>query len=465
MHQLIQAALEAFPNFVIIDNSGRIVYLNDVYAKLLGTTKEIARGKLVDDVIPDTRLRTVLKTGKEEIGSIMTLYDHSKGHEISVVCNRIPIIENEKVIGALATTTINNLFEVDRLHKEIEVIKQENQMYQQKLNAIEKSMNPLERIVGQSKVIKNLKKTILDYADSNLSILITGETGVGKEVFAKAIHQVSNRVFNNYVKINCAAIPSTLLESELFGYADGAFTGAAKGGKIGKFELADKGTLLLDEIGEMPMNLQVKLLRVLQEKEFEKVGGIKEIPFTARLICCTNQNIDTMIAEGKFRQDLYYRINIVELTVPPLRDRLDDIKPLCQHFLSRINQENNLNIQGIDDKVIELFQSYDWPGNVRELEHIIERAAVICRKDIITIKELDFFIDKLNRKDIILGLDRNDREKHMEDYSLRKQIQDTEKELVLQALQQTGGNKTKAAKLLNIDRSRLYSRLKKYNIQ
>lgn len=465
MHQLIQAALETFPNFVIVDKSGRIMYLNDVYAKLLGTTKEAAMGKLADGVIPDTRLHRVLKTGKEEIGSIMTLFDHSKGHEISVVCNRIPIKENGKVIGALATTTINNLFEVDRLYKEIEAIKQENLMYQEKLNEIAKSINPLERIVGQSKVIKSLKRTISDYADSNLAILITGETGVGKEVFARAIHQVSNRVFNNYVQINCAAIPVTLLESELFGYADGAFTGALKGGKMGKFELADKGTLLLDEVGEMSMDLQAKLLRVLQEKEFEKVGGIKGIPFTARLICCTNQNIDTMIEEGRFRQDLYYRINTVELTIPPLRDRLEDIEPLCQHFLIRINRENNLNIQGIDDKVIELFQSYEWPGNVRELEHIVERAAVICRKDIITIKELDFFIDKLNRKGIRLMVDGNGREKYMEDYSLHKQMENKEKELVLQALQQTGGNKTKAAKLLNIDRSRLYSKLKKYNIQ
>jgi len=464
MHLLIQAALESFPNFVIVDNNGRIVYVNEVYAKLLGTTKESAIGKSVEAVIPDTRLQIVLKTGKEEIGSVMALYDHSKGHEVSVVCNRIPIKENGKVIGALAATTMNNIFDVAKLHKEIEAIKLENRFYQEKLDAMEKSMNPLERIIGQSAAIKNLKKVISDYADSNLTILITGETGVGKEVFAKAVHQMSNRTYNNYVKINCAAIPSTLLESELFGYADGAFTGAVKGGKIGKFELADKGTLLLDEIGEMPMDLQVKLLRVLQEKEFERVGGIKTIPFTARLICCTNQNIETMIAEGKFRQDLYYRINIVEMLIPPLRERPEDIEPLSRFFLHRINQENHLHIQGIDEKVIELFQSYEWPGNIRELEHVIERAAVVCRKDMISTKELGFFIDKQKRKGIGLT-DEGSQQAHLsEDYSLRRQTQNTEKELIIQALRQTGGNKTKAAKLLNIDRSRLYNKIKKHHI-
>jgi len=459
----MQAALETIYSFVIVDSCGQIVYLSDSYAKLLGTTKGSASGKPVEDVIPGTRLRAIMKTGKPEIGAIMKLYDHTQGCEISVVCNRIPIKENGNVIGALGMTIIDNLLEVSKLHKEVEQIKLQNQQYLEKLNAIEKSMNPFERVIGQSEAIRAIKKTISDYADSNLAVLISGETGVGKEVFAKAIHQVSNRAFNNYVKINCSAIPSALLESELFGYAEGAFTGALKGGKIGKFELADKGTLLLDEIGEMPMDLQVKLLRVIQEKEFEKVGGVKTIPFTARLICCTNQNIEAMIAKGRFRQDLYYRINAIEITIPPLRQRPEDIEPLCRHFLQRINRENGLSIQGFDNKVLDLFHSHNWPGNVRELEHIIARAAVICRKNIITTEELGFFVDK-QKSPYIQATTGSAHEKSTDDYSLRKQTQSAEKELILQALRQTGGNKTKAASLLNIDRSRLYSKLKKYNI-
>ena len=466
MEELILASLETFPNFVVVDRTGRVAYLTDSYAKLLGTTKEAALGKPVEDVIPGTRLNTILKTGEEEIGSIMTLFDYSQNCDVSVVCNRIPIRKNDKIIGAIGVTIMNNLSEVNKLHEEVDRIRRENTQYKEKLQIIEKSMHPLEQVIGLSEEIRNIKKMISDYADSNLAILITGETGVGKEVIAKAVHHVSRRSFNNYVKINCSAIPGELLESELFGYEEGAFTGASKSGKIGKFELADKGTLLLDEIGEMPMNLQVKLLRAIQEKEFEKIGGIKTIPFTARLICCTNQNIDEMISKGTFRQDLYYRINAIEINIPPLRERLDDIEPLCQHFISRINRENHLNINSPDEKVLEMFQSYDWPGNVRELEQVIERASVICRSDVITTEDLKFFTDKIARQKSMLVpyAEVSSDKRHNEDFSLQKQALRTEKELIMQVLSQTGGNKTKAAKILNIDRSRLYSKLKKHGI-
>lgn len=459
INNLLQAALETFPNFVIVDNKGTVVYLNGGYANLLGTTKENAIGKPVNSVIPDTRLSIVLKTGKEEIGSVMKLFDHSKNEEVTVVCNRIPIMENGEVIGALAATTISNIFDVAKLYEEIEAIKSENRKYQKKLDAIKQSMHPLEKIIGKSKATIDIKKLITDYADSNLSILITGETGVGKEVFAKAIHQVSNRALNNYVKINCAAIPQNLLESELFGYAEGAFTGASKGGKIGKFELADKGTLLLDEIGEMPIDLQVKLLRVLQEKEFEKIGGLKAIKFNTRIICSTNQNIEDMVANGQFRQDLFYRINIIEIYIPPLRERLDDIEPLCLHFIKRINQENGTKITGINKEVINMLYQYHWPGNVRELEHVIDRAAVICKSGELKLNHLTFFIERQNRRK------RSVDSPVSSEQTLRDQTQKTEKEAILQALRQVGGNKTKAAELLHIDRSRLYSKLKKYGIR
>lgn len=459
MQQLIEAALETFPNFVIIDDKGVIIYLNKTYANLLGIKKESAIGKKVGTVIPGTKLDQVLKSGKEEIGAVMTLFNHEVGKEITLVCNRIPIKKDGKIIGALAATTINSIFDVAKLHQEIEQIKKENNKYKNKLAELQNHNNPLDRIIGNSEAIRNIKQTISEYADSNLTILITGETGVGKEVFAKAIHQSSYRAPNSYIKINCAAIPDTLLESELFGYESGAFTGASKNGKPGRFELADKGTLLLDEIGEMPLTLQVKLLRVLQEKEFEKVGGVKSIPFTARLICCTNQNIEDMVEHGEFRQDLFYRINIIELNVPPLRERLDDIQPLCYHFLNRINLENHLQINQIHQDVFDLFYQYTWPGNVRELEHVIERAAVTCRDTCLTKTDFRFFIEKKHRQAMI------SEQKSDTGLTLRSQTQKTEKEVILQALRQTGGNKSKAAQLLGIDRSRLYSKIKKYGIQ
>ena len=317
------------------------------------------------------------------------------------------------------------------------------------------SIKPLDRVIGKSCTIREVKQTISDYADSNLTFLITGETGVGKEVFARAIHQSSGRSLQSYVKINCAAIPGTLLESELFGYADGAFSGAAKGGKIGKFELANHGTLLLDEIGEMPLDLQSKLLRVLQEKEIERVGGIKSVEVDVRIICCTNQNLEKMVQEGRFREDLYYRINVVELNIPPLRERLEDIPPLCSFFLEKVNEENGYAITGLEEDVLTLFDAYPWPGNVRELEHVIERAAVRCKSGMMTTRHVDFLAARASRQ----------REQtQLEPASLRERTQQAELESILQALDRTGGNKTKAARLLGIDRSRLYSKLKKYHL-
>lgn len=455
MDELMQCALESFPNFVVADAKGRIVYLNEGYARLLGTTSRAAIGRPVSEVIPNTRLNIVLKTGQAEMGSIMTLYDHVTEREITLVCNRIPVRKDGKCIGVLAATTMGNIFEVTRLYEELEHIRLENQKYKAELEALRNSIKPLDRVIGKSCTIREVKQTISDYADSNLTFLITGETGVGKEVFARAIHQSSGRSLQSYVKINCAAIPGTLLESELFGYADGAFSGAAKGGKIGKFELANHGTLLLDEIGEMPLDLQSKLLRVLQEKEIERVGGIKSVEVDVRIICCTNQNLEKMVQEGRFREDLYYRINVVELNIPPLRERLGDIPPLCSFFLEKVNEENGYAITGLEEDVLTLFDAYPWPGNVRELEHVIERAAVRCKSGMMTTRHVDFLAARASRQ----------REQtQLEPASLRERTQQAELESILQALDRTGGNKTKAARLLGIDRSRLYSKLKKYHL-
>jgi len=247
--------------------------MNNIYAKFLGIKQADAIGNHVSKVIPNTRMDIIIKTGIAEIGSIMKFYDHENKKNVTLVCNRIPIIDGGKVIGAVAATTLNNIFEINTLYDELERIKEENKTILEELESYKMNFNSLNSIIGTSEAIKEIKKSITDYAKSNLPILITGETGVGKEVFANAVHQLSNRFANNYVKINCAAIPSDLLESELFGYAEGAFSGAAKGGKIGKFELANNGTILLDEIGDMPMSLQTKLLRVLQENEVERLGS------------------------------------------------------------------------------------------------------------------------------------------------------------------------------------------------
>ena len=446
--------LEAFCNFVVIDDNGNVVYINKSYALLLGLSQNDAVGKHVSKVIPNTKLDITLKTGIEEFGSLFTVYDHVKNEEITLVCNRIPIKENGQIIGALAITTIRNLNEFELLQQEINRLKIDNQNYKKQLDILQKSLNPLDKIIGASDSFKEIKKTLEEYAKSNLPILITGETGVGKEVFANAIQQLSNRNLNNYVKINCAAIPKDLLESELFGYAEGAFSGASKGGKIGKFELANNGTVLLDEIGEMPIELQAKLLRVLQEKEFEKIGSVKTIKSNVRIICSTNQNIEDLVDKRLFREDLYYRINTIELQIPPLREHLDDIPLLCDFFIKKINTDNNYNIEGISSSVLELFNQYSWPGNIRELEHVIERAALLCKTEMIQLNHCNFILAKIRRA----------KESATTGETLKDKTNNVERDSIIEALEKSGGNKTKAAKLLNIDRSILYDKIKKYSI-
>ena len=334
------AALNAFSNFIIVDERCRIAYMNKPYTEILNIKLEDVIGKPIKSIIPTTKLPEVMASGKADIGALMTLYDHKTSRDIRFVCNRIPLIEDGEIIGGVAISTFNEMGEIYHLYSEVEKMQQQNELYQQTIEQLRKQTNPLDYIIGSSQAIGHIKSTIAIFANSGLSLLLTGETGVGKEVFANALHQLSSRSASNFVKINCAAIPKDLLESELFGYEGGAFTGAKKGGKIGKFELADGGTLLLDEIGEMPLPLQSKLLRVLQEKEIERVGGTIPIKVDVRLICSTNQNLTQLIQEGRFRADLYYRINTIELAIPPLRDRLDDIPDLCNFFVQKFNREN-----------------------------------------------------------------------------------------------------------------------------
>ena len=336
-------------------------------------------------------------------------------------------------------------------------MQQQNELYQQTIEQLRKQTNPLDYIIGTSQAIQQIKSTIAIFANSGLSILLTGETGVGKEVFANALHQLSSRSTSNFVKINCAAIPKDLLESELFGYEGGAFTGAKKGGKIGKFELADGGTLLLDEIGEMPLPLQSKLLRVLQEKEVERIGGVIPIKVDVRLICSTNQNLTQLIQDGRFRADLYYRINTIELAIPPLRDRLDDIPDLCNFFVQKFNRENGSYTQGVEQEVLALMQQYTWPGNVRELEHVIERLCFLNPHSTIGIASCDFLMNKLSG-------DHTLSRPAAAFSSLQEQRSSAEIDLIRQTLRQTGGNKAKAARILGIDRTVLYRKLKKYHI-
>ncbi|MBR3784811.1 MAG: sigma 54-interacting transcriptional regulator [Firmicutes bacterium] len=464
---LLNLALETISNFVVIDASETIVYMNQVYSDMLGISLSKIIGKKVTDIIPGTRLPIILQTEKEELGDIMEFYHHGLKRKIKLICNRMPIFEHGKVIGACAMTLLQEMDEINHLYEELDYLRSKNQEYRNLLESLQE--DPLKKIVGSSDTITELKKNIELFSPSNLSVLLTGETGVGKEVFASAIHQLSNRNTHPFVKINCAAIPKDLLESELFGYEGGAFTGALKNGKPGKFELANNGTLLLDEIGDMPVTLQTKLLRVLQEGEVERVGGTSPIKINVRLICSTNINIKEKIQLGEFREDLYYRINTVELYIPPLRERIEDIPALAKFFVQRNNDENGLNTKGISKSVLNLFQQYRWPGNIRELKHVIDRLSFLHPYDIITDEHCGFLKERImlqtqnsqGKSSTVQPAEPLSSDQTSDIYA---NIDFAEIEILKEALEKAGGNRKKAAELLGISRATFYNKAKKHQL-
>ena len=312
------------------------------------------------------------------------------------------------------------------------------------------------RILGNSPAIQEVNSLIERVADSNATVLITGESGTGKEVTALSIHNLSYRRDKSYVPINCAALPEALLESELFGHEKGSFTGAVVR-KIGRFELADKGTIFLDEVTEMPLSMQVKLLRVLQERQFERVGGTESIKIDVRIIAATNRDPMDCIKNGTFREDLYYRLNVLPIHIPPLRLRTEDIPLLVMHFLQKFNPSQE---QMISPEAIGLLMNYDWPGNIRELQNVIERSVILSRGNDIKVNHLPKEIQKLeNRKNVAdQGLILNFPDKGIS-------FDEVEKELILKSLEKSSGNQTKAAHLLGLTRSALLYRAQKYQLK
>ncbi|HON85712.1 MAG TPA: sigma-54 dependent transcriptional regulator [Syntrophorhabdaceae bacterium] len=309
-------------------------------------------------------------------------------------------------------------------------------------------------IIGMSLGMQKVFELIEKVADTNATTLITGESGVGKELVAKAIHYNSSRKDNPIIVVNCGAIPENLLESELFGYEKGAFTGAYNT-KHGKFEVADKGTIFLDEIGDMSLSLQVKLLRVLQEKTFERIGGAKTIKVDIRFIAATNRDLEKMVKDGQFREDLYYRLNVVPIHIPPLRERKQDIPLLLNYFLEHSNRLNDAAVEGFDDNAMEVLMAYDYPGNVRELNNIVERVVVLKKKGIITIDDLPEKLWTLKEKEQQIDIQRG----------YETLVTEFEKAIIMKALKETKGVKSKAATILNINRTTLIEKMKRFGME
>ncbi len=318
-------------------------------------------------------------------------------------------------------------------------------------------------LVGASPAMQEVFKVIEKVADTPSTVLITGESGTGKELVATALHAGSSRRQKPLIKINCAAIPKELMESELFGYERGAFTGAVSS-KPGRFELADGGTLFLDEIGEVPVEMQVKLLRVLQESEFERVGGIKTIRVDVRLIAATNRDLKKDIEAGRFREDLFYRLNVVPIWLPPLRERAADIPELVRHFVDKYNRRLNKRIQGVEDRALDALKQYPWPGNIRELENLIERTMVFAEGAVIRLSDLAPHVREPQAGGQPAAEEAPPADASMKDIVKQKSAE-LEKDLITRALQETDGNVTQAAKKLKISRKSLQNKMKEFGLR
>ncbi len=422
---------------IAVDNVGQVLRYNKKAIELFKIDENIADKMNIRDFIGDFDF-TLLENECVGVKNIEFIYNRAKHRFRGVFDANIINLEN-KNFGFLFT--FSNLSEVLNIVNDI---------------TTGNIMTNFDDIIGNSISFKNVKLKAERAARSTSTILIQGESGTGKELFARAIHLHSYQNNGPFIAINCAAIPEQLLESELFGYEEGAFTGAIRGGKAGKFELANKGTIFLDEIGDMPIHLQTKLLRVLQDHVIEKVGGKELIPIDVRIIAATNKDLEKKVLDGEFRQDLFYRINVIPINIPPLRYRLDDIFILVEYLLGKCNDKLGKHINQVDENVFNIFMNYQWPGNVRELENTIEYAVNMCTTNLIEEKDLPNRLIRQNRmgdKSCFEGI------------TPIKELEKKEIEKALLYFQNRNQSINCAAKALGMSRATLYRKIKEYEIK
>jgi PAS domain S-box-containing protein len=433
---------------VVVDGEGIVTTISEEYAKFNGTTVAGAVGRHVTEVIENTRMHVVAGTGVAEIGEKQTIH----GRELIV--NRIPLRDGGRVIGAYGRVVFKTVGQLRELASKMNLLESKVRYYEEELTHLRGSRYTFASIVGRGAAIMAAKAEAERASRTESTVLLRGETGTGKELFAHAIHAAGPRRAGPFIKLNCAAVPAELLESELFGYEEGAFTGARKGGKPGKFELAAEGTLFLDEIGDMPLSMQAKLLRVLQEKEVDRVGGTGSHRVDLRLIAATSLNLEELVGQGGFRADLYYRINVIPIRIPPLRERAEDLGALAEAFLGRLSADTGEPEKQLSPGLLEILRAYPWPGNVRELQNLLERAVAMSPGESL---QPEHFPTLMSRAP--LGLRRE-----LAPGSLASVKAGAERAAIVSALSAAGGNKTKAAALLRIHRVKLYEKMKRYGI-
>ncbi|MEW6661196.1 MAG: sigma 54-interacting transcriptional regulator [Bacillota bacterium] len=439
----------AYDGLIVVNTQGLVNMVNDAFCSLFEVQSQECLGKHVLDIIENSKLHFVAANGKAEKSDLIIV----KGKEVLVM--QIPIVKEGVTIGALGKFIYKDLNELNALALKVNALHSELVYYRDEVQKFRSAKYGLDNIIGHNAEISRLRETIKRVALTNSTVLIRGETGTGKELVAHALHMESGRKYGPFIKVNCAAIPEQLLESELFGYDEGAFTGAKKRGQIGKFELADGGTIFLDEIGDLPLPLQSKLLRVLQEKEIERLGSGKAKKIDVRVVVATNQILEDLIKKGRFREDLFYRLNVVTLSLPPLRERKEDLDCLVEHFIAKFNREFSVTVNGMAPSVWNLFRNYHWPGNVRELENVIERAFNVVEGNMVLLQDLPSYLRKFTQSSRLIARPQ----------ALQALLEQTEKAAIKEVLNITEGNKAQAAKLLGISRAWLYRKISQYNLE
>ena len=441
---------ESIPGLMIIDREGRTLYMSQQCAKYFGIDRDETIGKDVREYFPETTMLENMDIDKPKvvfynsylgigISVNFPVYDRN-GEKIGI--GEFDVVQNSEVLYGLADDYREFL---DRVFNE-----QTGQVA-----PVDRTRYTINDIRGRSQIMQDLRSKIISTATTNSTVMITGETGTGKELVAHAIHNLSNRREKKFIKINAASLPENLIEAELFGYEKGSFTGALDEGKQGKFELADGGTLFIDEINQMPLSVQPKLLRALQEKEIDRIGGTEPIPVDVRIITASNESPEQLVRQGRLRVDLYYRLNVIEIRTPPLREHPEDIEELVQSMIQELNVQNGMSITGIDEAALQDLQCRYWKGNIRQLQNVVESAMAFAKSDMLRTEDLDpeqagsrVDIEKLHKQGNVIDQARDE----------------AEREVILRTLHRFNNNKSQTARYLGIARPLLYQKMKRLEI-
>lgn len=435
----------------VLDQSGTITYVNPAYLKILKQEQNQLTGKKIGDISPEGSRSKVIQSGEKILGRIS-----KKENGVTVIANVYPIVVDGEQMGVISV--INDITEMQNLMEKLNNVSAKAEYLEQELIRTKKHGQAFDKIIGNSGKLNDTIAMAAKAAESIYTVLIRGESGTGKELMAEGIHFSSPRAKGPFIRVNCAAIPAGLLESELFGHEKGAFTGAVRT-KLGKFELANKGTIFLDEIGEMEKNMQVKLLRIIQKKEFQRVGGEETINVDVRIIAATNQNLEALVKMGDFREDLYYRLNVIPILLPPLRERKEDIPPLVEAFMKRISGELGKDIKGIRNGGMEALMRYNWPGNIRELENVMERTITLLDGKYIEMGNLPHYI-----RDEVITNDIKPKGSVFSEDGIILAWEDYEKIIIRMALKRFGSFNA-AGKALGLTHKTISTKARKYGLE